>query len=124
MRLLLDTHVFLWWWSGDRKLGTASRRSIVQAREVFVSAASVWEIVIKSTLGKLRFAGSIVDAIEECHFSGLPVAANHAQAVLELPSHHSDPFDRMLIAQARVEGLTIVTHDRAFSAYPVAIALT
>ncbi len=124
MRLLLDTHVFLWWWSGDRKLNLAVRNSISQAPEVFVSAASVWEIVIKLALGKLRFEDSIRQAIEACQFGELPVAARHAEALQELPRHHSDPFDRMLIAQAKVEALTIVTHDRAFEAYQVPIALT
>ena len=66
MRLLLDTHVFLWWWSGDRKLGAAARGSIARANEVFVSAASAWEIVIKLALGKLRFEGAVGDAIEAC----------------------------------------------------------
>lgn len=124
MRLLLDTHVFLWWWSGDGKLNRVTRRYIEQAQEVFVSAASAWEIVIKSALGKLRFEGTIHGAIEECEFTELAVVTHHADAVRGLPLHHSDPFDRMLIAQARVEALTIVTHDKVFRAYPVPIALT
>jgi len=124
LRLLLDTHVFLWWWSGDAKLSTATRHSISRAEEVFVSAASAWEIVIKLALGKLRFQGTIRGAIEECQFTELAVTTHHAEAVRELPPHHTDPFDRMLIAQARVEALTIVTHDKVFEVYPVAIALT
>ncbi len=122
MRLLLDTHVFLWWWSGDRKLARATHHSIAEAAEVFVSAASAWEIVIKLALGKLRFDGAIGDAIDACRFAELPVATDHAEALRGLPRHHSDPFDRMLIAQAQVETLTIVTHDRAFEAYRVPIA--
>jgi len=124
LRLLLDTHVFLWWWSGDRKLTAATRGAIAQARQVFVSAASAWEIVIKLMLGKLRFDGTITQAIAACRFTELPVTTRHAEAVRELPQYHSDLFDRMLIAQAKVEVLTIVTHDRAFEPYPVPIALT
>ena len=91
---------------------------------MFISAASAWEIVIKLALGKLRFEGTIGDAIEVCHFMELTVAIHHTEALRELPRHHSDPFDRMLIAQASVEALTIVTRDRAFEAYPVPIVLT
>jgi len=119
LRLLLDTHVFLWWWSGDRKLTMAIRNSIARASEVFVSAASAWEISIKLALGKLHFEGSVHEAIEACQFGELPIAIRHAEAVQGLPHHHSDPFDRMLVAQAIVEALTIVTHDRAFEAYQV-----
>jgi PIN domain nuclease of toxin-antitoxin system len=81
MRLLLDTHVFLWWWSGDRRLNTTARHSIARALEVFVSAASAWKLVIKLTLGKLRFEGTISDAIEACHFMELAVSTQHAEAV-------------------------------------------
>ena len=119
MRLLLDTHVFLWWWSGDRKLTTAIRNSIARAPEVFVSAASAWEISVKLALGKLHFEGGVHEAIEACQFDELPIAVRHAEALYGLPRHHSDPFDRMLVAQATVEALTIVTHDRAFEAYQV-----
>jgi PIN domain nuclease of toxin-antitoxin system len=84
----------------------------------------VWEIVIKLALGKLRFEGTIAEAIDVCQFMKLAVSFEHAEALRGLPRHHSDPFDRMLIAQARVEALTIVTHDRAFEPYPVPITLT
>jgi PIN domain nuclease of toxin-antitoxin system len=122
VRLLLDTHIFLWWWAGDRKLGAATRRLIAGAGDVFVSAASAWEIVIKLGLGKLSFEGAIGAAIERSGFAELSVVTRHAEALRALPRHHFDPFDRMLIAQAQVEALTIVTHDRAFSAYPAAVA--
>ncbi|HJU12436.1 MAG TPA: type II toxin-antitoxin system VapC family toxin [Candidatus Binataceae bacterium] len=124
MRLLLDTHIFLWWWSGDRKLSGATRRLIGRAEEVFVSAASAWEIVIKAALGKLRFEGEIGEAVEACQFTELPIATRHAEALRKLARYHSDPFDRMLIAQAKVEFLTIVTLDQAFKMYPVTILLT
>jgi PIN domain nuclease of toxin-antitoxin system len=91
---------------------------------VFVSAASAWEIVIKQWLGKLRFEGSIAGAIAACRFSELAITIRHAEAIKEVPRHHSDPFDRMLIAQVAVEALTILTHDQAFEAYPVSVVLT
>jgi PIN domain nuclease of toxin-antitoxin system len=104
-------------------LNLTVRNSISRVPEVFVSAASAWEIVIKLVLGQLRFEGTIGDAFEVCHFVELVVATRHAGAVPELPRHHSDPFDCILIAQARVEALTIVTHDRAFEVYRVPIVL-
>jgi PIN domain nuclease of toxin-antitoxin system len=96
----------------------------VRAQEVFVSVVSAWEIVIKLALGKLRFEGTIGEAIDACQFAELAATIEHAEALRGLPRHHFDPFDRMLIAQAKVEALTIVTHDRAFEPYPVSIALT
>jgi PIN domain nuclease of toxin-antitoxin system len=122
LRLLLDTHVFLWWWAGDRKLGAAMRRSIGASEDVFVSAISAWEIVIKLGLGKLEFEGSIGEAIESCGFSELPLLVKHTEILRGLPRHHGDPFDRALIAQAQAEALTIATHDRAFAAYPVSVS--
>jgi PIN domain nuclease of toxin-antitoxin system len=95
LRLLLDTPVFLWWWSGDHKIGAATRREIARAADVSVSAATAGEIVIKSALGKLRFEGAISDAIRSCPFAELPVAIKHAEALLGLPRYHTDPFDRI-----------------------------
>lgn len=121
MRLLLDTHAFLWWWAGDRKIGAKARSAIGSADTVLVSAASVWEMTIKMSLGKLRFDGSIGDAVEACGFERLAMRFEHAEAVRSLPSHHGDPFDRMLTAQAIVEGATLVTHDRAMASYLVPV---
>lgn len=119
MRLLLDTHVFLWFVADDRKLRAPARAAIRRADLVHVSAASAWEIAIKVALGKLRFPGSVEDAVRSSGFSALPILLSHADAVTLLPLVHTDPFDRLLIAQARVEGLQFVTHDRKLQGYPV-----
>jgi len=121
MRLLLDTHVFLWWRADDPGLKPAIRRDIARADVVYVSAASAWEVAIKSALGKLRVPGSIEAGVEESGFTKLPVSFRHAEEVAGLPDHHADPFDRMLIAQALVEGLTVVTRDRQFEPYRVPV---
>jgi PIN domain nuclease of toxin-antitoxin system len=124
VRLLLDTQALLWWRHGDRKLGRRARRAIeVEADAVWVSAASVWEIAIKSRSGKLRLrdplAAWMPEVLEQRGFEALDVTIAHAIAVASLPVHHADPFDRLLIAQARMEGLTIVTSDTAFADYEV-----
>jgi PIN domain nuclease of toxin-antitoxin system len=117
LRLLLDTHTFLWWWAGDRRIGAKARSTIDSADTVLVSAVSVWEMIIKMSLGKLRFEGGFADAVEACGFERLDMRFDHAEAVRSLPSHHGDPFDRLLIAQAIVEGATFVTHDHALASY-------
>jgi PIN domain nuclease of toxin-antitoxin system len=117
LRLLLDTHAFLWWWAGDRKIGAKVRSTIGSADTVLVSAVSAWEMTIKMSLGKLRFDGGIADAVEACGFERLDMRFEHVEAVRSLPSHHSDPFDRLLIAQVIVEGATFVTHDRVIANY-------
>jgi PIN domain nuclease of toxin-antitoxin system len=124
VRLLLDTHVFLWWIEDVPRLKRGIRASITGADAVFVSAASAWEIAIKQALGKLRIPAVIEEGIEQSGFSPLPIEFRHAAAVAELPLHHGDPFDRMLIAQARVEGATLVTHDRQFERYGVPVLWT
>lgn len=120
MRLLLDTRAFLWWWADDKKLPAKTRSAIAGADVVLVSAASVWEMAIKTALGKLRFTGSCADAVESCGFERLAVEFERAEAVRALPPHHRDPFDRLLVAQAIVEGATLVTHDLALKSYGVA----
>ncbi len=124
MRLLLDTHVFLWWREENARLAVDVSRAIAQADAVYVSAASAWEAAIKSAIGKLRIPGPMAPAVEESGFSQLGIEFRHAEVVAMLPLHHRDPFDRMLIAQARVEGLTRVTHDRSFEAYRIPILWT
>jgi PIN domain nuclease of toxin-antitoxin system len=124
VRLLLDTHVFLWWVGDVPRLEPGIRASIAGADAVFVSAASAWEIAIKQGLGKLRIPAVIEEGIEQSGFSPLPIEFRHAAAVAELPLHHGDPFDRMLIAQTRVEGVTLVTHDRQFGRYGVPVLWT
>lgn len=117
MRLLLDTHVFLWWWSDDRKLKRGARQVIERADSVSISTASTWEMAIKQSLGRLRFDGRFEDAIVACSFNELPIRSVHTEAIRVLPLHHTDPFDRMLIAQSLVEGLTLVSHDRRLEPY-------
>lgn len=120
-RLLLDTHIFLWWRSEPNRLGPEIHQSIIEADLVFVSAASVWEAAIKSSLGKLRLPASIEAGVAESGFEKMPVTFSHAVGVADLPFHHRDPFDRLLIAQAQVESLVLVTRDREFEAYPIEI---
>jgi PIN domain nuclease of toxin-antitoxin system len=120
-RLLLDTHAFLWWREDSPRVGKVARRAIGNAEEVHVSAASAWEASIKSALGKLRLPEPFEDGVHDSEFLPLAVSFAHAERAGSLPAHHRDPFDRMLIAQALVEGLTIVTHDRRFEPYGVPI---
>jgi len=118
MRLLLDTHVFLWVVAGSPRLKPAARRLIESADETWVSAASLWEIAIKVRLGKLRADPlELAGAIEASGFTELPVRAMHAAGVATLAPHHNDPFDRLLIAQAIAEPLRLLTADAALSAY-------
>lgn len=121
MSLLLDTHVFVWWRAKDRRLGEAARRAIADSGRVFVSAASAWEAAIKISKGKLKLPEPFARGAEESGFGRLAVTFEHAQGVIDLPWHHRDPFDRILIAQARLEGLRIVTADSVFSAYGVPV---
>jgi PIN domain nuclease of toxin-antitoxin system len=118
MRLLLDTHIYLWAVAGSRLLKASARRLIESADEVHVSAASIWEIAIKARLGKIKADPvQLAAAIEPSGFIELPVRAVHAAAVAQLEPHHSDPFDRLLIAQALTEPLRLVTVDRALAQY-------
>ena len=121
MKLLLDTHVVLWWRVDSRHLSRAVRRQIATAEIVWVSAASGWEVAIKQALGKLELADSFQWLVHDSDFTELPVTLGHAEQVSALPPHHTDPFDRVLIAQARVEGATLVTHDPEFARYDVPI---
>ena len=119
-RLLLDTHTWLWWLADDASLGARARELISSPDNVvFISAASVWEIAIKKSLGKLK-APDELDAIVEAEgFDGLPIEIFHAEQASSLPRLHRDPFDRMLVAQAQVEGLSIITSDPAIAGYGV-----
>jgi len=119
VRLLLDTHVVLWWSEGSRLLRPTVRKQITDAEEVFVSAASAWEISIKVALGKLRIPGPLMDVVAASGFLPMPIDFAHAEAVKSLPPLHTDPFDRLLVAQAQVERLHLVTHDRLLERYPV-----
>lgn len=117
MRLLLDTHLLLWALARPSRLSAAARRQIDSA-DVYVSAASIWEISIKTALGKLEANPSeVLEAIEPAGFSMLSVTGQHAAKVAELPALHKDPFDRMLVAQASVEPMILLTNDDALAAY-------
>lgn len=121
MRLLLDTHALLWWLA-DAELAPQAREKIADpANTVAVSAVSAWEISIKKALGKLSAPGDLLEQVQASDFSPLPIAIDHALAAGQLPRHHEDPFDRMLIAQAQLEQMTIVTRDKRFADYDVAV---
>jgi PIN domain nuclease of toxin-antitoxin system len=118
VRLLLDTNVFLWWQWRDPALPVAAKAAIDdRENDVLVSAATIWEIGIKRRIGKLDFDGSPIMACNDAGFELLGITALHAEAAGDLPRHHGDPFDRMLIAQAQLEHLTIVTSDPQFRLY-------
>lgn len=120
MRLLLDTHVALWWFAGETdRIGRAVAGEITGAEDVFVSAASAWEIEIKRALGKLDAPGDLGEAITSSGFRPLGIEIGHAIVAGRLPPHHSDPFDRMLVAQAQAENLILVTADSRITSYEV-----
>lgn len=122
MRLLMDTHVFLWWLADDPSLGEQARTVIAAGHNlVYVSAATSWEISIKRSIGKLEAPPDIDNIVEEERFLKLPITLLHGQHAGQLPHLHRDPFDRMLVAQARVEGLTLVTNDPNIKRYDVAL---
>ena len=123
MRLLLDTHILLWWLSDDPSLPIAAKAAIADPdSQIFVSAATTWEIAIKQALGRLEFpVQQMLGILQEAGFSSLAMAVEHTLLAGKLPPHHHDPFDRMLIAQAQHEGLTIVTVDSMFHRYNVAV---
>ena len=120
-RLLLDTHVFLWWRGEPSRLSSKVRSSIATADVVFVSAVSAWEAAIKTSLGRLELPDTIEAGVLASGFEKLLISFSHAEQAASLPPHHRDPFDRMLVAQARAEGLTLVTHDRLLESYDVEI---
>lgn len=118
MRVLLDTHVFLWAVTDSRRLSEQARRSILDADAIYVSAASIWEAAIKAGLGRIEGdMGQLAGAIGSSGFMELPVTAAHAAAVARLPHHHRDPFDRLLVAQAMAEPLVLLTADAALLPY-------
>jgi len=120
VRLLLDTTALLWWLDDDARLGSKARAAIADPRnEIFVSAASAWEMSVKRASGKLAVSFDIAEAIERNAFVELPIGIAHAVAAGELIRHHADPFDRMLIAQSQQEGLRLVTSDGAIARYDV-----
>lgn len=120
MNLLLDTHVLLWWLADDPTLGVEARAAIADPESVvYVSAASAWEIAIKQALGRLDAPSDLDRVLEVSGFEELPITVRHALGAGWLPRHHTDPFDRMLIAQAALERLTLVTGDVQIAPYGV-----
>lgn len=120
MRLLLDTHVLLWWLAGEPLASRATAAISSADSDVWVSAASVWEMSIKAGLGKLTAPDDLPDQLARHGFDILPIGLAHARGVRLLPPHHADPFDRMLVAQAQREQLTVVTRDADIRRYKVA----
>lgn len=119
-RLLLDTHVLMWWLADDPRLGPRARALISDSNnEAYISAASAWEISIKKTLGKLEAPEGLDVIVEEEGFIRLPISFLHGEKAGALPSLHRDPFDRMLVAQAMTENLDIVTADSRIGGYAV-----
>jgi len=121
-RFLADTHIILWSISDDKRLSDHYRAILASDAVVFASAASVWEIAIKRSIGKLNAPDDLPALLPRMRFQELSVTFQHAHAVSDLPPHHGDPFDRLLIAQARAENLAILTSDTHFARYDVALA--
>jgi PIN domain nuclease of toxin-antitoxin system len=126
MRLLIDSHVWLWWLAGSERLNDVALEALADgANEVFLSSASVWELAVKHALGRLTLPTALdrlmPQALSDDGIVGLPIEIVHSLRAGTLPLHHRDPFDRMLVAQAQVEGLTLVTADRHLANYEVTI---
>ena len=120
MRLLLDTHALLWWIGDEDRLNKASFAMIASRdNEILVSAASLWEISTKRNLGKLQAPENMCRVVQEKGFTGLPISLIHAETAGALPLLHRDPFDRMLVAQAKIEGLTLMSDDPRIAQYDV-----
>ena len=124
MKALLDTHVFLWWCLEDARISAPAEKIIrTGANQLFLSAASVWEMVVKCQLGKLELPKSsdrfITEELAKNRIQTLPIEASHALRLTSLPLRHKDPFDRILIAQSLTEGMPVITGDSAFGKYDV-----
>lgn len=126
MRLLLDTHVFVWWHSESQKI---SQRALMLCQDtdniILLSVVSAWEMQIKLQLDKIRFDTSLAEVIahqqEHSQIEILPVELEHVLALGDLPMHHKDPFDRLLIAQAKAENIMLISHDAVFGEYPIQV---
>lgn len=122
MKLLLDTHAALWFLSGDERLGENAKRHLTDdTNRVLLSAAVVWEVAVKRSLGKLVLPEEYLRLLLDAGVQGLAVSVDHAAAVARLPWHHRDPFDRMLVAQASIEGAALVSPDEALRPYGVTL---
>jgi PIN domain nuclease of toxin-antitoxin system len=122
LKLLLDTHAALWWLSGDERFGEQAAQHLTDEKnQVLLSAAVVWEVAIKRSLGRLDAPEDLAPALLDAGVQALAVTVDHAAAVEHLPWHHRDPFDRMLVAQASIEGAAIVSRDASLRPYGVAL---
>ena len=121
MRLLIDSNALIWAVGRPTELSAAARQALQESTDRFVSIASMWEIAIKMSLGKLSLPDNLTAALNTIAAVALPITPTHIDRVQRLPFHHRDPFDRMLVAQAMEEGLTIVTRDRRVGAYGVPV---
>jgi PIN domain nuclease of toxin-antitoxin system len=121
VRLLLDTHVVLWWLADDPALADNIKDRLDREPDVYVSAATIWEVAIKQAIGKLPEPAGLPERIRDSGFTPLPISAEHAIAAGRLPMVHRDPFDRMLVAQAQCEDLTLVTRDQNCRQYKVTV---
>ena len=119
MRILLDSHVALWWLADSADMGPNCRELISLADEAFVSVVTPWELGIKRALGKLTMPDGLIAELDSQGFVSLPIVAAHAELAPALPPHHRDPFDRMLVAQAQLETLILVTADKTLEDYDV-----
>lgn len=119
MKLLLDSHVIIWWLAGSRRLGERTRKVLMgPGTELYVSSASWWELSIKRAHGRLDFDMAAARAtLQRNSIVTIPITLDHAEKLTELPKHHGDPFDRMLVAQALFENLTLLTRDKTLEAY-------
>jgi PIN domain nuclease of toxin-antitoxin system len=121
MRLLVDTHVVIWWLADDAALGDDIKTKLDHEPDVFLSPATIWEVAIKQAIGKLKEPTDLPERIRDSGFRELPITSQHALSAGRLPLIHKDPFDRMLIAQARCEELTLVTGDPEILKYDVSL---
>ncbi|MFF2540111.1 type II toxin-antitoxin system VapC family toxin [Streptomyces cyaneofuscatus] len=121
MRLLLDTHVILWWLGDSDELSDQVKDLLDTEPSVHLSAVSAWEIAIKQSLGKLDGPDDLAERVRDSQFTALPITAGHGVRAGRLPALHRDPFDRILIAQAQIEGMTIVTRDQRIPQYDVPV---
>jgi PIN domain nuclease of toxin-antitoxin system len=120
-RILLDSNVLIWWAEGNPRIGPRLRVQIENRPLAFASLASAWEIAIKSSIGRLRLPLGFDEFLDRFGFELLPIRLDHIREIETLPFHHRDPFDRMLVAQARIEGLQIITRDRHLEVYDVGV---
>ncbi len=121
--LLLDTHIVIWWRADPQRLPSDLKKEIAKTSVVFVSVASVWEAAIKIALGRLQLPEPLSVGVRHSGFDDLPITSPHAEQAAGLPLLHADPFDRLLVAQAQLEGLELVTHDDTLSRYDVKVRM-